>query len=91
MNIKKVKENLIEIARARFEKNPRYEIFFVNILREYFLLEYSKLKKFNSLDLDRLIDDLIFLWIFIGNDFLPYLNFMDIASGHMEKLIKLFK
>ncbi len=42
-------------------------------------------------DLNRVIDDLILLFFFIGNDFLPRVYCFDIKTGNLEKLIEMFK
>jgi 5'-3' exoribonuclease 2 len=41
--------------------------------------------------LERIIDDFIFFCFFIGNDFLPYLNTMDIGEGSLDEIIKIYK
>jgi len=65
------------------------------MVREYMDLEFSnslksKLKHLKY-DLDRIIDDLILLFFFIGNDFLPRVYCFDIKTGNLEKLIEMFK
>lgn len=41
-------------------------------------------------DLDNIIDDLICLLFFVGNDFLPRLYCFDIKSDNLERLLSVF-
>lgn len=52
----------------------------VSILREYISCEFEFLKDILQLtyDVERLIDDFVFLCFFVGNDFLPHLPTLDI-------------
>ena len=63
------------------------------MLREYMALEYAPLKdKMKKLKYDFLsiLDDLICVLYFIGNDFLPRIYCFDIRSENLEKLLKIF-
>lgn len=66
---------------------------FINVLREYFLLEYKPFaaKMKIKFDLERIIDDFIFFCFFIGNDFLPALSALDISEGSLDHLINFYK
>ena len=41
-------------------------------------------------DIHKIIDDFVFLFYFIGNDFLPKLYCFDIRNENLEKLLKVF-
>lgn len=42
-------------------------------------------------NLERIIDDFAFFCFFIGNDFLPSLNTLDISEGSLDNLIQFYK
>lgn len=42
------------------------------------------------LDLDRFIDDYIFLCFFVGNDFLPHLPCLDIRENAVDRLLRIY-
>lgn len=54
----------------RSKKDPLFELVFISLLREYYELEYLE-HLGNKFDLEKLIDDLVLVSMFMGNDFLP--------------------
>jgi len=42
-------------------------------------------------DLERVIDDWVFLVMLVGNDFLPHLPSLDIGEGALDVLFSLYK
>jgi len=73
---------------------------YINVLRDYFDLEFKQ--AFDSIkienpelsiefNLDRVIDDIIFLCFFIGNDFLPSLSVLDIAEASIDMIFDVYK
>eukprot|EP01035_Chromulina_nebulosa_P028826 gene28826-38116_t len=65
----------------------------VHVLRDYLNHEFRCLASMNSppYDLERIIDDFIFLCFFVGNDFLPHLPSLDIRDGALDFLLEVYK
>lgn len=63
----------------------------VNILREYLEVElYSPRVPF-PFDLERAIDDWVFICFFAGNDFLPHLPCLDVRDNAIDTLVGCWK
>ena len=75
------------------QKQEFYEFILVSVLREYLELEFIDVKPKLKFDfnLERIIDDFIFFCFFIGNDFLPNLNTMDIETGALGNIFSFYK
>lgn len=69
------------------------QVLSISTLREYIDLEMkpvaSQLKM--PYDLERIIDDYVFLCIFVGNDFLPSLPLLDIREGAVTMLMNIYR
>lgn len=67
----------------------------IPILREYLQAEFAQCLQPSRLpfqpSLERLIDDIVFMCFFVGNDFLPHLPSLDIRDGALDYLFNVYK
>ena len=91
-------EVLTKLGRNRNKeifKKEEFHLLSLTLLREYMENEFSNFWKENLIafqyDFERIIDDFILMAFFVGNDFLPHLQMMDISSGAFEILFENYK
>ena len=72
---------------------PEQNYIFVHlsVLRKCFETELKMPNLPFEFDLERAIDDWVFICFFIGNDFLPHLPSLEIREFAIERLINLYK
>lgn len=63
----------------------------VSILREYLAVEMSVPNQPFNFDLERALDDWVFMCFFVGNDFLPHLPSLDIREDGIDTLIAIWR
>ena len=71
-----------------------FQLLMVNVLREYLFKEmhnadYSCAE--GGFDLEKVIDDFVFMCFFVGNDFLPHLPSLEIREGSLDLLMGLYR
>lgn len=63
----------------------------VNVLREYLEAELYNPHLPFAYDLERAIDDWVFMCFFVGNDFLPHLPSLDVRDNGIDTLVNCWK
>lgn len=63
----------------------------INVLREYLEVELNIPKLNFKFDLERAIDDWVFMCFFCGNDFLPHLPSLDVRDNSIDILVGIWK
>ena len=63
----------------------------VSILREYLAIEMQVPAQSFGFDLERALDDWVFMCFFVGNDFLPHLPSLDIREQGIDTLIAIWR
>ncbi|KAH0566272.1 5'-3' exoribonuclease 2 [Trichoglossum hirsutum] len=63
----------------------------VPVLREYLEVELHVPSQPHAFDLERAIDDWVFMCFFVGNDFLPHLPSLDIRDNGIDTLIAIWR
>eukprot|EP00803_Ostreobium_quekettii_P006783 evm.model.scf_48.2 EVM.evm.TU.scf_48.2 scf_48:2960-10526(-) len=66
-------------------------IWHIGILRDYLELEYSGLPTSFHVEVDRVMDDFVFLCLLFGNSVLPGVPTLDVLEGGLEQLMAVYK
>ena len=86
-----LKERNYQNAHKKKESGKiEFSLIKIGIVRQYLELEFSELIK-NKLDLERIIDDFVFMGFLVGNDFLPNMPSLKIREGAIDALVYLYK
>ena len=73
--------------------NIQVQFQFINLklVREYLHLTFMRANIPFGYDLERIIDDFVFLCFFVGNDFLPHVPCLTIREGGIDMLLKVYE
>jgi 5'-3' exoribonuclease 2 len=63
----------------------------VNVLREYLAVEMESPRRSFDYNLERALDDWVFMCFFVGNDFLPHLPSLEIRDQGIDTLIGIWR
>lgn len=74
----------------RFTKESDFQLLHISVLREYLQIEFCRDDP-ALYDLERVVDDFVFLTFLVGNDFLPHLQALDIGDGAFDLLFRTYK
>ncbi|KAH3732989.1 5'-3' exoribonuclease 2 [Pelomyxa schiedti] len=77
-------------AGSCIQKKP-FQFLHCNVLREYLENTLGDVQTRFEVNIERLIDDWVFVCFMVGNDFLPHLPTLDIREGAIETLTNLYK
>ncbi|KAI5797682.1 exoribonculease Dhp1 [Geopyxis carbonaria] len=87
-----VKENPSELdEKSKVAARKPFIWLHVSILREYLAIELDIREQGFKFDLERAIDDWVFMCFFVGNDFLPHLPSLEIRDGGIDTLMAIWK
>jgi 5'-3' exonuclease len=83
-----------KVDQAEKARSKGFQLLHISILRDYMELEFTALKAHlpgDGWNLERLVDDFVLLCYLVGNDFLPNLPGLDIATGGLNDLLSIYK
>ncbi|KAH7036342.1 exoribonculease Dhp1 [Macrophomina phaseolina] len=86
----KKKEDEHDVKQNKVTKKP-FIWLHVSILREYLAAEMFVENQGFAFDLERALDDWVFMCFFVGNDFLPHLPSLEIREQGIDTLINIWR
>ena len=83
-------KNVLKTVK-KFTKESDFQLLHLSVVREYLQIEFCRDYPTETYDLERTIDDFVFMTFLVGNDFLPHLITLDIGEGAFDLLFKIYK
>ncbi|KAA8497424.1 5'-3' exoribonuclease 1 [Porphyridium purpureum] len=69
-----------------------FQFLSIGLLREYLWLEFGDVRaQMPDVELERVVDDFVFMCFLVGNDFLPHIPSLDIKEGALGVIMRLYK
>mmetsp|Transcript_17758 Transcript_17758/g.36413 ORF Transcript_17758/g.36413 Transcript_17758/m.36413 type:complete len:543 (-) Transcript_17758:4588-6216(-) len=88
-------KNISQLKNLESLNNPaadEFHLLEISLLRDMLYLEFKPRDSLPFVyNLERIVDDFIFMCMLIGNDFLPSLPHLDIATGGLNLLVRSYK
>mmetsp|Transcript_27864 Transcript_27864/g.31298 ORF Transcript_27864/g.31298 Transcript_27864/m.31298 type:complete len:1593 (+) Transcript_27864:158-4936(+) len=82
-------KNALKVVK-KYTQESDFQLLHLSVLREYLYLQFCKDATPGALDLERTIDDFVFMTFLVGNDFLPHLSTLDIGEGAFDLLFQIY-
>jgi 5'-3' exoribonuclease 2 len=74
------------------EESGKNQMLYISKVREYMEIEYQNRTNVRfPFNLERILDDFIFLTVFLGNDFIPEQTGIDVHGGYFDRVIEIYQ